>query len=114
MDDVGRVMVPTGDATWDETNGAWSQAYEEEPIYEGQLSVLMARAQGGQPQLIGDEVVPPRIYVIKMPYFVVGLRKGLHVVVDESRDPELVGRTLVMQDVERSTWATCRRVVARE
>lgn len=89
--------------------------YDEQPgptVYTGKM-LVQSRDVGAGNGLVGDDRVISQDYVIKLPVTATDVGKGQEVIVQQSRDTDLVGRSLVVQDAAQSTWATCRRLIAQ-
>lgn len=85
-------------------------------VYSGPCRVRPTNVAGAQATVIdvgGGEAFRFG-YLVTVPFSVVGVREGHRLTVDSSPDPDLVGRDLEVQGVDRGEHITARRLSCEE
>lgn len=106
---IVRDVERTGDDTWDSTTGTYTPPAEDEiTIYRGKCSVS---GQQGSPQLLGGQYQMTGIYWLSIPVDTDPLLPLDKVMITESdRDPRLVDKIFIIDDMIFGTYSVSRRV----
>lgn len=106
------IRRPTGEDVYDPATGGTSPGLGE-PVYAGKCRVQSELSQGTTPT-IGDQQVNINVRSCAIPWGVVDVTKGDHLIITASNDPRMVGTTIILGAVHTSTFVTCRHFRASD
>jgi len=112
MDDECTIKRPTGKTT-DPTTGQVVTTYTT--LYTTQKCRVQYRGQWGERRDTGQDAVVMQTIEIQLPITVTDLAVGDTITITATTfDPVLVGRELLLKDINADTHATMRRVMGTE
>jgi hypothetical protein len=102
-----------GEPTFDTTTGTYTEGAVV-AVYTGPCRVRVSGMRGDLVVQAGDEPVTLRTYDATLPWDATGVAVDHILTVTASADPELVGRSMRVRDVQYGSWDLGRRLTLED